>query len=231
MLNSKIISVDLESLKNISLSRDITERLEVYEKRRTIQENNAKNLSNEFIKFEVINGVTPKDFVLNNGYITYKNKTLKTESISELHAANILSHYDIWTLCDEDTLVFEDDITLTTNKLDNLSIVIDEFNKHNIKDAILYLQLNVPYPPYQEKNINIQQMLSDKLAIVGEMDFSGTAAYYITSNTKKAILDALTNDVQPLCACDKFLHTLMRKGVINYCMPTVRECLFEVSFI
>jgi GR25 family glycosyltransferase involved in LPS biosynthesis len=231
MLSSKIISVDLENFKNISLSRDITERLEIYEKRRTIQENNAKNLSNEFIKFEVINGVTPKDFVLDNGNIIYKNKTLRTEFITELHAANILSHYNIWTLCDEDTLVFEDDITLTASKLNNLLTVIDEFNKHNIKDAILYLQLNVPYPPYKEKSINIQQMLSDKLAIVGEMDFSGTAAYYITSNTKKTILNALANDVQPLCACDKFLHTLIRKGVINYCMPTARECLFDVYFI
>jgi GR25 family glycosyltransferase involved in LPS biosynthesis len=63
-------------------------------------------------------------------------------------------------------------------------------------------------------------MLSDKLAIVGEMDFSGTAAYYITSNTKKTILNALANDVQPLCACDKFLqfNLNIKKQNFNDCI-------------
>jgi len=60
------------------------------------------------------------------------------------------------------------------------------------------------------------------LCISTNTDFSGTAAYYITKETKQFLL----SNIKPIVACDKYLADMMRAGLLEYCIPTNKSKMF-----
>ena len=195
MFDCKIISVNpyLDSFKSTQNFGEQTDNSGVktrYVKRREkimdfFNRNQFKN-----IKVSLFDAITPNDFKIEGDNVIYKDKTfycIEPENCRLFHMANLLSHYKIWEI-DEDTLIFEDDLILTPELIESTINLVHEYNTVKRNNTILYLQRSVPWLKNCDKQLIFDELISHNLGISSKTDFSGTAAYYITKETKKHIL-------------------------------------------
>jgi GR25 family glycosyltransferase involved in LPS biosynthesis len=238
-ISCKVISVDFDKIpKEYSPYEDETESKEwrefysrrYSERRKRINEFILSNDS-EF-DIQIIDAVTPIDFKISSKVIEFENKKFLMDknagydSGSEVfYAANNLSHLKVWEI-DEDCLILEDDISLSNEIMSNIKDSIDEFNSIDNDGYVLYLQISTPWlKDGSDKSIKYQQLLSKNLAHTESFDVSGTGAYYITKKTKKIFLE---NSIE-LCACDRFIDKLRKRGLVKYCIPLNKENMFSLD--
>ena len=235
MIKCKIISVNTDKLKNDSKKfEEIGRGFRRYEKRREKMVNFINSFKSDSIEFEIVDAVTGFDIeVLEGNRLLHEDKiyNLDTNHFKEgcppFYAVNVLSHMKIWKM-DEDTLVLEDDILFEDGKFERLVNIIENFKK--IKDAnkVLYLQLSTPWLD----NLGDKRFLSSPSEVEGldlglgkwpDSDWSGTTAYFITSDMKKFLLD----NQQSLQGCDGYFGDLRIANLLRYYIPTDRSVMLR----
>lgn len=224
-INCRIISINPDNSDNFNSVQDMKLGHESrYIKRRENINNYITNSKNkDKFNFEFLDAVTPNNFTMENGNIIYKEKNIISDRDDIFYMSNTLSHYEIWNI-EEDTLIFEDDVLLNDDVFSKLYETINEFNL--IKSStgkILYLQLTTPWNG-TEKTFSLQSV-TDNIGKYINGDISGTAAYYISKETKKILLDNL----RPLNACDAYLDRLQRDKIFEYYIPNDKTKMFELD--
>jgi GR25 family glycosyltransferase involved in LPS biosynthesis len=175
----------------------------------------------------IFDAVTPHDFDVQGNNVIIGEKSFITGTDSLFYVANALSHASIWSL-DEDTLVLEDDVIFDESKFEILRNILIEFKSLAGKNEILYLQMSIPYcEGAPDKTICYVQPISDNIYL-GDMDVAGTAAYFITKETKKTVMD-LINSGFPLLPCDQMFDTMRKQGFIRYLVPLNKESMFKLD--
>jgi GR25 family glycosyltransferase involved in LPS biosynthesis len=157
--------------------------------------------------------------------IIFENKKFEIKkNIWTCHLANFLSHYEIWNL-EEDTLVIEDDVIFDNELFEKIPNIIDSFLKLDEDNKILYLQISTPWlEDGKEKNFNLIKV-NENIGKYVSGDVSGTAAYYITKECKKVLLQ----NMRPILPCDQYLDNLLKTGVINYYLPIDKSMMFKLD--
>lgn len=236
-INCKVISINIEnefdiiSVQGFGTKEDINGNKLRYVKRRHIIDDFLINYNNNNIKIEYFNAITPKDFNSDiskdtlSESITFNNKKYEIKNnIWTCHLANFLSHYEIWNL-DEDTLVIEDDIIFNNELFEKIPTIIDSFLSLKDNNKILYLQISTPWlEDAREKSFNLMK-INENIGKYISGDVSGTAAYYITKECKKILLD----NIQPILPCDQYLDNLLKTGIINYYLPIDSSMMFKLD--
>lgn len=238
-ISCKVISVDFDKIpKEYSPYKDddkSKEWREFYsrrysERRKRLLDFISKNESD--FDIQIIDAITPNEFKIVENLVEFEEKTFTLDKVagydatSEVfYAANNLSHLKIWEI-DEDTLILEDDVVLSNEIMYNIKKTISEFNSIENAGFILYLQISTPWlKDGVDKSINYQQSLSENLAYTESFDVSGTSAYYINRETKKIFLE----NFEELCACDRFIDKLRKRGLVKYCIPLNKENMFSLD--
>ena len=229
MIDCKIISVNplLESFKTTQefghKIDDAGVKHRYIRRREKINEFLTKIFLNG-IKINFFDAITPNEFSFEGANINFENKRFFCVEQSPFYMANLLSHYKIWEI-EEDTLIFEDDITLTKELVESTINLVEEFINAKRNNSILYLQRSVPWVQDSDKQLNYNQFISENLGTSTNTDFSGTAAYFITKETKKHLL----NNIQPFVACDRYLMSTMNKNLLEYCIPKNINKMFSLD--
>lgn len=181
-----------------------------------------EDLSIDNLDIDIFDAITPNNFKITDNKVLFEDKILPLLDNTEFYVANNLSHYKIWEM-EEDTLILEDDLIWDKTKFNNIIALIDNFKTLNLNNSILYLQISAPWDESaSEKHLVYKQILNENLGYADSIDFSGTAAYFLTKECKKIIL----NNMQGLCACDRYLDNLRKNGIIKYCIPTNKNNMF-----
>jgi len=233
VINCKIISInidnesDVKSVQGFGTAEDINGNKLRYVKRRNIIDDFLLKSNHRNIKIEYFNAITPKDFncdISTNTVFFDNNKFDIKKDIWACHLANFLSHYEIWNL-EEDTLVIEDDIIFDNELFEKIPGIIDSFLKLDEDNKILYLQISTPWlEDGREKNFNLVKINEDIGKYVSG-DVSGTAAYYITKECKKVLLQ----NIRPILPCDQYLDNLLKANIINYYLPIDKSMMFKLN--
>lgn len=231
MLSCKIISVNpfLQSFKTTQqfghkVNDDGTK--DRYIRRREKINNFLRENKFENIEIDFFDAITPNDFSIENDRVIFENKTFDCveKNPFNFYMANLLSHYKIWEM-EEDTLILEDDLILTKNLIKSTVFLIEEYKNASRENSILYLQRSVPWLQGSDKSLIYNQYISDNLGTSTQTDFSGTAAYFITKETKKQLL----NNIQPFIACDRYLIGMMHKNLLEVCIPKNINNMFSLD--
>ena len=236
-INCKVISInidsesDIKSVQGFGTLEDIDGNKLRYVKRRHIINNFLSDFNESSIKIEYFNAITPKDFncdVSNNTLsesIIFDNKKFEIKkSIWSCHLANFLSHYEIWNI-EEDTLVLEDDIIFDSELFKKIPSIIESFLKLEENNKILYLQISTPWlEDAREKSFHLSK-INENIGKYIAGDVSGTAAYYITKECKKVLLE----NIKPILPCDQYLDNLLKSGIINYYLPIDQSMMFKLD--
>ncbi len=186
-----------------------------------IQENKFENIHIDFF-----DAITPNEFLIENNNVIFENKSFvcSEENPFNFYMANLLSHYKIWEI-EEDTLIFEDDLILTEELIKSAVFLVEEYKNTKRENSILYLQRSVPWLQGSDKNLIHNQSISENLGTSTQTDFSGTAAYFITKETKKHLL----SNIQPFIACDRYLIGMMHKNLLEFCIPKNINNMFSLD--
>lgn len=238
-ISCKVISVNFDNIpKEYSPYKDSDkskEWREFYsrrysERRKRLSDFISKNESD--FDIQIIDAITPNEFKISENMVEFEERTFSLDKAAGydatgevFYAANNLSHLKIWEI-DEDTLILEDDVVISNEILNKISSIISEFNSIENDGFILYLQISTPWlKDGVDKSINYQKILSDNLAHTESFDVSGTGAYYINRRTKKIFLE----NSEELCACDRFIDKLRKRGLVKYCIPLNKESMFSLD--
>jgi len=226
-MNCRIISVNPENIGFDSTQdfghkiNDNGKKQRYITRRNNIQEF-MENFHQDNLKMHIFDAITPNNFIITGDKVIFENKTLSLLDNGVFYVANNLSHYKIW-LIEEDTLILEDDLIWDETKFNDIINLIENFKTLNLHDSILYLQISTPWDSSaREKKLVYSQIINENLAYTDNIDFSGTAAYFLTKECKKVII----NNMQGLCACDRYLDNLRKNGTIKYCIPTNKNNMF-----
>ena len=236
-INCRIISIntnkntDFESVQLIGTAKDVDGKKLRYKRRRENIENYFSNFNNESINFEFFDAVTPSSFspdltkdCLSDSVIYNGQKFELSKELWICYIGNFLSHFQIWNI-DEDTLVLEDDVLLEDRFFEKIPMVIESFKKIQEPNKLLYLQVSAPWrEDAMEKQFNLINVNENISRFMGG-DISGTAAYFITKECKKIIL----NNLRPISPCDNYLDILMRMGIINYYLPNEKSYMCKLD--
>jgi hypothetical protein len=236
-INCRIISIntnnedEFESVQLIGTAKDDTGKKLRYKQRRENIQNFLNVFNNQFVDIQFMDAVTPKSFTEDltkdwlSGSVIFEGK--KFELSKELwicYIGNFLSHYSIWNM-DEDTLVLEDDVLLDHGFFETIPNLIESFKKINQENKLLYLQVSAPWSEdAMEKNFNLVPVNENISKFFGG-DISGTAAYFITKECKKIIL----NNLRPISPCDNYLDILQKMSVINYYLPSEKSLMCKLD--
>ena len=181
----------------------------------------------EGYSISIFDAVTPKDFEIEGDKVTIGESSYRIEEKSIFYIANTLSHISIWNM-DEDTLVLEDDAIFDESVFSSLRDAISDFKENSTRKDILYLQISTPWlADADTKRISHLEKVSEKIS-VADMDFSGTAAYFITREAKKNIMNFI-NSGFPLFACDKLLDVMRKNGLLRYVVPFDSGSMFSLD--
>lgn len=219
-LNAYIISVNPEDLN--------TDR---YVKRRQKILKNYQDYSGE-IDFHIFDAVTPNNYEIWESDMPYKYEiiynrkdTFISDMNKDLYISNILSHRELWKE-PGGSLIFEDDILWDENLFDRLIPLIEKFEKMNLDNGILYLQISNPWSKggpaknfhdlKPEKDIQFEHALGN---------FLGTVAYYVPEKTKEILLK---NSIE-LEICDGYLINLNKRGIIKMIIPRDRSLMARLD--
>jgi GR25 family glycosyltransferase involved in LPS biosynthesis len=241
MINCKIISVNIDNVKLNDPVRSFGhvvnnngDKIRYIERRREIDDF-LDNNKNNYFKFDYLDAITPNDFKFEDDFekqtskAIFNNKEFFVEK-DIFYIANILSHYEIWSIND-DTLVLEDDVDLSEELSESLFNVISNFKNDDVSNSgILYLQLSTPWlTNLDDKSFKFDREFGNFGLLSISNDFSGTAAYFITDKCKKNIINHISLNKENLCACDKFLNNLFKKNVIKYFAPFNKEDMIRLN--
>jgi len=188
-----------------------------------------RNIIKEFISsnnfpIDIFDAVTPNKFQIKNNNVYYKSKKLEVSDNSEFYISNILSHYEIWNI-NEDTLILEDDIILDRLQLEEIKNLIKSFEKIELTNKILYLQLSTPWhESFFDKDFNLEPF-DGNFGRYLSGDLSGTSAMFLTRECKKIILSSLL----PLCACDKYFDNLRSLGILQFYLPIDKSKMIKLD--
>ena len=207
-VNSKVDVQDFGHTKN-----DAGEKIRYTERRKKI-DLFLQTFKSEYFDIEYFDAVTPNKFTMGDKAIVYNGNSLELSENSVFYAANTLSHYDIWNI-DEDTLIVEDDIIFTQDIFDKISSIIEDFKEIKSEKKILYLQASVPWMENADDKQFSLSSVSYNLGKFKYGDLSGTAGYFIPKETKKILL----NNMRGICACDRYLESLVKDNIIEYYLP------------
>jgi GR25 family glycosyltransferase involved in LPS biosynthesis len=225
-INCKIISVNCD---DINVSKSVQEFGHVknsdgnksrYLDRRSKIKSFIEKTKVSNINFEIFDAVTPYDISFSNGNVIFEMMKLPVIQEDPFYVSNNLSHYKIWNM-PEDTLILEDDILLEDATLDKILLSIDDFNKIDCDNKILYLQRSIPWIESLPDKSMVRKFSTSSVSESVSGDFSGTGAYFI----KKECKDILLKNMRGLCACDKYLNMLKEDGIIKYYIPDINSMI------
>lgn len=241
MINCRIISVNIDNVQLNDPVRNFGHvisntgnKIRYIERRRQIDYFLNNNNTNSNFKFNYFDAITPNDFKFEDDFekkskVIFNNKEFFIEK-DIFYIANILSHYEIWSM-NEDTLVLEDDVDLSMGLPESLFNVINNFKNDDVSNSgILYLQLSTPWlPNLDDKLVKFDKNFDDFGQLSTLNDLSGTSSYFITDKCKKNIINHISLNNENLCACDKFLHNLFKKDIIKYFAPLNKEVMIRLN--
>lgn len=222
----RIISVNTEDIKDFDSVQSFGHQVENGQKLRyQVRRSKIKEfISTNNLPISIFDAVTPNKFKINDNVMEFNNLKFELSDDSEFYISNILSHYQIWNL-DEDTLILEDDVILDKNQLDEISTLIGSFKEIEFDNKVLYLQLSTPWhESFFDKEFSLQPLNEHFGKYIGG-DLSGTSALFLTKECKKIIL----NNLQPLCACDKYFNKLRSIGILQFYLPNDKTKMMRLD--
>jgi GR25 family glycosyltransferase involved in LPS biosynthesis len=222
----RIISVNTEDIKDFNSVQSFGHQLENGQKLRyQVRRNKIKEfISTNNLPISIFDAVTPNKFTINDSVVEFNNLKFELSDDSEFYISNLLSHYQIWKL-DEDTLILEDDVILDKIQLEGIITLIDSFREIEFDNKALYLQLSTPWhESFFDKEFSLQPV-NEYLGKYISGDLSGTSALFLTKECKKIIL----NNLQPLCACDKYFNKLSSLGVVQFYLPNDKTKMLRLD--
>lgn len=209
-----------------------------YFKRRKFIEQNVLPAMLTIMPTILYDAVTPDNFAINENSATcfFENNMFKigldwnyNKLVNEFQIALFLTNYKLWTECytlQKCLLILEDDLSIKTETLTNLSNDLFLFNsrKYNKKPSILYMQANCPwregYPiktyPFASKNYFLRR----KLIKVPHrhQDMSGTVAILINPKAAKACID-FSREIGVHAIDQFYTHCMLKKIISMYIQP------------
>jgi GR25 family glycosyltransferase involved in LPS biosynthesis len=201
MIHVRIISIRNPAPANAAYVERISDKHSKYVRRKKyVDDVLLPLLSKHFEDVQCFDAVTPSDYQMTGGDITYKGVFMK---FSGTFPANYLSNYELWKQCavtNVPMLILEDDALLPETNVETVKKAIDEFIKLEDKNYLLYLLSQHPQNtamkdykmstvvPFNDKFFSIRPIQTLNSDQVFE-DIGGTSAYVITPNTAKTLCE------------------------------------------